>query len=702
MGQYLCALCCGGVGASIGQVTDDAAKEVGKFMGKVTLFYIKGMLVLKVEDCIDEIVGSVDVREEEPDDEEEVKELEDKETDDVPVIASGVYLTGYKNATGPDTLKHVYYDFSSFAIRPCDSVITRVTFKHSQLKKFNSSLQKKIENCPEDVINAFPMEKKPKKGLGKFHRERYGGLDKYFQGMNKNRDITENEYFLMKFKLVYDEKSAQRRELFMGCLEDVCGDESIDFQEAVKTAQDIGIDLEEVELLKYVAVKKLFGGFAEKIKTGVKNNMPSQAPLSIVNTTIKKGNDSLVKILCSGVETSWNVAIDKTFVQIHSTVSDLLDKVKDPIKEIVLKITDPIGKILKENFNKLEEKTNIDDKNEDLENININRFGTLAAALKELNDGESKKTTVELCNTVMNSIGELNYTYKYINYIRYSMKFKKILEYFPPIKDINEKHTRMCIAMLDIIYVLSRSLVRALMPICKYVDKACEEFDKDKHSDKVRDAVLEAGRNLSYDYFNLPHTIWRACWYCSPQVSNKLLEFARVTVSKMADLIGTIAHEWKPESKDKVRETFAKIVTEHLTEFLGKRCVHMFGIIRASTVDLIADLVDNLFGKTIYKVTEAIDELLGKLPKPLNDINTTKLIKFILRKMVSVTVAFAVKMWSRNTEKYYIKKDDDDDDDDKIEEYDKNSCTSWRIAPTFRDDNYEAPELKFDEDEPQE
>ena len=99
MGQVAFGLCCGGIGAQIGEVTDKAAKETAKFTGKVVAYYIKGMILLKIEDVVEEITSSVDINEEEPDEDEEQKQLEDVDTDS-PVIASGVFLTGYKNATG--------------------------------------------------------------------------------------------------------------------------------------------------------------------------------------------------------------------------------------------------------------------------------------------------------------------------------------------------------------------------------------------------------------------------------------------------------------------------------------------------------------------------------------------------------------------------------------------------------------------------
>jgi len=84
--------------------------------------------------------------------------------------------------------------------------------------------------------------------------------------------------------------------------------------------------------------------------------------------------------------------------------------------------------------------------------VKAERFPPLKDAMEELAKGAS---VAETCRKTMARICELNYTWTYVPYIQYPSG-DAILEWFPPIADIEERHHRLTVAMIDVVYVLGR------------------------------------------------------------------------------------------------------------------------------------------------------------------------------------------------------------------------------------------------------
>jgi len=100
----------------------------------------------------------------------------------------------------------------------------------------------------------------------------------------------------------------------------------------------------------------------------------------------------------------------------------------------------------------------------------------------------------------MSRVCDLDYTWRYTPYLQYPSG-DEILEWFPPIADIIEKHQRLTVAMIDVVYVLGRGLCRAFEPLCEYVDKTVDNYDEKIHNDEINKAVWIGGKRLALDFF---------------------------------------------------------------------------------------------------------------------------------------------------------------------------------------------------------
>jgi hypothetical protein len=237
-----------------------------------------------------------------------------------------------------------------------------------------------------------------------------------------------------------------------------------------------------------------------------------------------------------------------------------------------------------------------------------------------------------------------------VTYLQYP-EGNPIFEWFPPIENIVDKHNHFVVAMLDVVYVLGRGLCRAFEPLCEYVDKA-DNFDQKKHEDGVHTAVWTGGKRLALDFFSLPQTTWRACHACGPDVTKQVLAFCKQTVNLEADLLGTVATNWKPTSKADAKEKFHQALAPALDKFLGERAYALACLIREGSIQLVADLFNEMFGETVNEIGGTLDELVAQLPSPLNDLKPGDVIRAIFKNLVASASSAAVKRWASTTERY--------------------------------------------------
>lgn len=287
----------------------------------------------------------------------------------------------------------------------------------------------------------------------------------------------------------------------------------------------------------------------------------------------------------------------------------------------------------------------------------------------------------ETCRKTMARICDLDYTWKYVPYIQYPTG-DPILEWFPPIENIIEKHQRLTVAMVDVTYVLGRSMCRALEPLCEYVDKTCENFDEKTHETEVAKAVWLGGKRLAMDYFSLPYTTWRACWWCGNSITQEVLTFCKQTVNLEADFLGTVARNWKPTSKADAKEKFAQALQASLDEFIGDRTYVLVTLIRDASVQLVADLFNEMFGEPINKIAEVLNDLVSKLPPPLNDLKPGDIVCCIFNSLVSSASTAAVKFWARKAEQFIA-----DPSCGEPEPWKEELANKFRVSPRIRNDN---------------
>jgi len=221
-----------------------------------------------------------------------------------------------------------------------------------------------------------------------------------------------------------------------------------------------------------------------------------------------------------------------------------------------------------------------------------------------------------------------------------------------------------------------------LEPLCEYVDKTCENFDEKTHEAEVAKAVWVGGKRLAMDYFSLPYTTWRACWWCGNTVTQEVLTFCKQTVNLEADFLGTVARNWKPTSKADAKEKFAQALQASLDEFIGDRTYVLVTLIRDASVQLVADLFNEMFGEPINKIAEVLNDLVSKLPPPLNDLKPGDIVCCIFNSLVSSASTAAVKLWARKAERFIA-----DPSCGEPEPWKEELAGKFRVAPRIRNDN---------------
>jgi heme/copper-type cytochrome/quinol oxidase subunit 2 len=135
------------------ELVEETMKDVGKFMAAFGIAYTTELLNSKIEGAIEDVIKGIMPEEEEKANAE--KSLEDK-ANDVKPIAAGCMLLSYKDAWGPDKVEHRYFDMACWSIKPKDSVVVNVTFRHRQLLNLYNSMKKRI---PEVTEAPFPQKK---------------------------------------------------------------------------------------------------------------------------------------------------------------------------------------------------------------------------------------------------------------------------------------------------------------------------------------------------------------------------------------------------------------------------------------------------------------------------------------------------------------------------------------------------------------
>jgi len=362
----------------------------------------------------------------------------------------------------------------------------------------------------------------------------------------------------------------------------------------------------------------------------------------------------------------------------------------EPCKELIAK---KMAK--KESDGDKEEGDKKDDIDELLKQVKAERFPPLKDAMEALAKGEG---VAETCRKTMNRICDLDYTWRYTPYIQYPHG-DPIWEWFPPIENIVEKHQRLTVAVVDVVYVLGRAMCRALEPLCEYVDRAAENFDEKTHEEEIKKAVWAGGKKLAIDYFSLPYTTWWACWWCGDDVTQDLLTFCRETVNLQADLLGSAASNWKPTSKADAKEKFAQALRQAVDEFIADRTYILVMLIRDASIQLVVDLFNEMFQDDVNQIGQMLTDVVSSLPPPLSNLQPASIIQSIFATLVAKASTAAVMRWAGKTERFIadpslgeptpwqeelakkfrstprIRKDDDDNSKPEVSEEDKKKNT---------------------------
>lgn len=626
------------------QIIEDTLKDVGTFMADFTKSYVMTMVQKKLDDKIQEVVETIfppEIAQKLLGGDDEKNDLEEKA--DVPPIAAGLSCVGYRSAIGPDKAEHRYYDFACFSIKPKDSVICKVTKRHLHLQNFSQQLRQEV---PETPNTPFPGKKRFGKKTDVYYRQRFDTMREYFTSVTVVDKVFSSDKFLMFFNLKFDEKRANMLDIFMSSLQSLCEDQNINWQEAVDTANRLGFTLDEAEMLKVVAVAKVGEIATNKLRDAIVANTPGFLPPMIVNKFIAKAELQLAQGISSAVDAGWKAA-GETFSKITETLNDALDKAADPLGELFKKAADPVGEVVKKQFAKAQSALEKLNANDGLDRkVTADRFPPLKAFLEEFDKG-----AVTAQNKLLVSIDTLYECYKYINFLRYNLGNPQWGEWIPFINDIQETHARLTIALSDTGYILSRAGVEAFMPLFKYVDEAADKFDEKTHEEHLRLAVRKGGKNLARQYFYLPDTLRRATWTCGSDTTKIVTDLAEKTIFELANLLGKVAHKWKPTSSADVRKTFIEAAHKPLNKFINWALQSWVSAIREATQEQICDVFEKATASTIGEICQLLDDLCSKLPPPLGDnVKPGTLIKSILRKMVKNASVIALREIAKPTE----------------------------------------------------
>jgi len=276
----------------------------------------------------------------------------------------------------------------------------------------------------------------------------------------------------------------------------------------------------------------------------------------------------------------------------------------------------------------------------------------------------------------------------YVGYLRYNLGDPEIGQYIPYLDQIQDNHYRLTIALTDIAYVMSRAGVNAFEPLLRYVDKVAETgFDEKTHTKEIQDHVREGGRRLAIDYFSIPQTVDRACWYCGSTTTATVTKAAETTTWALADLLGTVATKWKPSSKEDAKPKFLEALKEPLDQFISDRVKVFVTAVRKSTANIIAQQLFSIIGGPIDEIANGLNDLVKALPSPLSDnLKPGNVVKHLFIKMANNCVTIGVKMLAKKTETIMYS---EDGVAEVIDEYQVNRLR-WRPRiRNYDDDNVE-------------
>jgi hypothetical protein len=197
------------------ELIEETMKDIGTFLGEFALGYTATLVNVKIEATIADVINGVVPQSGSANEE---KSLDDKDSKVKP-IAAGVMLVSYKQGAGPDNVEHRYYDIAGWCIKPKDSVITNVTYRHRQLLGLFNSMKKRV---PEVASVAFPQKKMFGKRDYTFYSQRFGGMQKYYDTVSRNPKVSLDDEWLKFFKLKADPAAALRIQVFTKALENIC------------------------------------------------------------------------------------------------------------------------------------------------------------------------------------------------------------------------------------------------------------------------------------------------------------------------------------------------------------------------------------------------------------------------------------------------------------------------------------------------
>ena len=382
------------------------------------------------------------------------------------------------------------------------------------------------------------------------------------------------------------------------------------------------------------------------------------------------------------------------------TLDDVLEKGVDKIKELISLALEPLGNIIKEKFEKMQEAMTVS--NDDLQDKDfdfIARFKPLNKAMDDIKNKNGKLEDVMLA--LLKSIDQMDACYKYVGYLQYNLGDPDgLIQYVPFLKDLVNNHYRLTIALTDCAYVIARAAVRAFIPIVKYLDEACTKFDEKTHKDKLREVCREAGRKLAIDYFSLPSTLRRTTWYCGKATTKLILQLAKQTINGIGCMIAKFAEGWQPADAATAHNTFVDSLRGPLNEFLNDRVSAWLTVVRRSMQDMISNKLFETVGSVVEELTSKLDDLISNLPPPLCDfLKVGALIQYMFNKLCMNAIVFGVKKMAQPTEKLlYLK----DDAEDAVKEMDEQLCRSLRWAPIIRNDEISFEPEKGDDDDEEE
>jgi hypothetical protein len=627
------------------ELIEETMTDIGVFLKDFALSYTITLVNVKVEATIADAINGVVPQSEGSANEE--KSLDDKDSKAKP-IAAGVMLVSYKQGAGPDNVEHRYYDLAAWSIKPKDSVITNVTFRHRQLLSLFNSMKKRV---PEVASVAYPQKKMFGKRDYTFYSQRFGGMQKYYDTVSRNPKVSLDDEWLKFFKLKADPAAALRIQVFTKTLESICTKNSIDWEYSFGYAQRMGLESSQADLLKIVAIEKVGRDAAHRVYEKVVEVTPGFIPASVKNKMANSAEGKLFVAIGTTVETGWT-GIEQGFNKVADSLGTVMDKAMDPLKSMFSKVMGPCKDFVASKLNSMSEEKG-DEMDEALKSVRAARFPPLKDALAALASGASAADT---CRKTMARVEDLNCTWKYVTYLQYPSG-NPVFEWFPPIENIVEKHNRLAVAMLDVVYVMGRGLCRAFEPLCEYADKAANDFDEKKHEEEVAKAVWNGGKRLALDFMSLPYTTWRACWWCGNDVTQQVLTFCKETVNLQADLLGTVASTWKPSSKADAKAKFHDALRVALDNFIGDRTFVLASIIRDGSIQLVADLFVEMFGETVNEIAGVLNDLVSQLPSPLSDLKPGDIIIAIFKNLVKVTSNAAIKRWASATERFIANPD---------------------------------------------